>query len=289
MSFIGNKKIVSLLEQSRAQKRLAQAYLFAGPERVGKRTLAERFALELITGKDFAALSENEITQARFDLLSLSPEEVEKRGVTKEKAISVEQVREAIGALATYPYAGLRKVLVVDGADKLRREAQNALLKTLEEPNSTSTIILVANDRQSLLPTIRSRCRHINFSLVSTKELQLLGTEFSEAIPLSLGRPGLAISLAQNKKALTETREWSEQMKQLEGQSVTERMRLSERLSKNVPKAIEQLKFLLWQVHERSTDVTSLALAGKIAATIQTLETTNANARLAIDALLLDL
>ena len=77
--------------------------------------------------------------------------------------IKIDQVREAIDRAAYRPFEGRRRVVIVDDADALNAEAQNALLKTLEEPPAASTFVLVTSRPDMLLPTVLSRCQRLRF------------------------------------------------------------------------------------------------------------------------------
>jgi DNA polymerase-3 subunit delta' len=116
--------------------------------------------------------------------------------------IVVQQIRE-LNHHATYaPREGRRRVFIVDPADRMHAESQNALLKTLEEPGGQTVIVLVASRPHVLLPTVRSRCFQIGFGAMAPDQLalglQTRGIESQEArarAALAEGRPGRAISL----------------------------------------------------------------------------------------------
>jgi DNA polymerase-3 subunit delta' len=116
--------------------------------------------------------------------------------------IVVQQIRE-LNHHATYaPREGRRRVFIVDPADRMHAESQNALLKTLEEPGGQTVIVLVASRPHVLLPTVRSRCFQIGFGAMAPDELarglERRGIEPHEArtrAALAEGRPGRAISL----------------------------------------------------------------------------------------------
>lgn len=133
--FIGNTKAVKLLEKSMRNSRISHAYLFSGPENVGKLALAKIFSRGLILGKPL----DLEINGKKnpFDMVILSPEIEEKKGITKEKDIKIENIRNLQKELSLFPYEGKYKILIVDNAHKLTVSSQNALLKILEEPNET--------------------------------------------------------------------------------------------------------------------------------------------------------
>jgi DNA polymerase III subunit delta' len=86
-------------------------------------------------------------------------------------AIKLDQVREAIDRTGYRPFEGRTRVIIIDRADAMLIEAQNALLKTLEEPPSTSRFVLVTSRPDVLLPTVRSRCQRLRFGRLSVQEV----------------------------------------------------------------------------------------------------------------------
>ena len=86
-------------------------------------------------------------------------------------AIKIDQIREAIDRSAYRPFEGRRRVVVIDEADALLAEAQNALLKTLEEPPSASVFVLITARPDLLLPTVRSRCHQLRFGPLAPAEV----------------------------------------------------------------------------------------------------------------------
>jgi DNA polymerase-3 subunit delta' len=128
------------------------------------------------------------------------------------KFILVDQIRELSGIAALAPRVSGRRVFVIDPADQMNVAAQNALLKTLEEPPGQGVLILIASRPYLLLPTIRSRCFTVRFAELPTRELAELltrrGIEAAEALArasLGEGRPGRALEL--DLAALREKRE----------------------------------------------------------------------------------
>ena len=113
----------------------------------------------------------------------------------KKKNISIKQVRNLITFLSTKPYSSKHKVIIIDPADKMTSQAQNALLKTLEEPPLYAVIILSAKKEDGLLPTVLSRCRKIRSDtaqedvLVDRKDVvsfrNLLGYTMGEKLKLA--------------------------------------------------------------------------------------------------------
>ena len=114
---------------------------------------------------------------------------------------SIDQVRDAIERTAYRPFEGRRRVVIIDGADALNAQAQNALLKTLEEPAAASSFVLVTSRPDVLLPTVRSRCQRLRFgrlapgdvAAVLVREHQYTEADAHAAAALSDGSIGLAI------------------------------------------------------------------------------------------------
>lgn len=290
---IGHQKIVVGLRKKIKDGSHSQAYIFSGPEGVGKFLVAQNFARGIIAGKDFAELSEKETDQADLDLLLVRPEREEKKGVIKEKEITVDQVKGKQAELATFPYSGKFKVLIVDESDRMNLRAQNAMLKTIEEPNSTAVIILVTSRLEKLLPTVRSRCQIINFNLVDP---QAMADHFSgqgqtvsrEAIDYSMGRPGIMLEIAGDPEKVGWYRESEKMMETVMSGSLNEKMKMADGLSKNIPDALDHLHFWLWLL-QKSGQTPDLLRAGNIKEAEERLKNTNANARLLLEDVFLNL
>lgn len=300
--FIGHQKIINLLDRSLKKGKIAQAYLFSGPESVGKFTLATLFAECLIKATDTTLLYSN-VVQVReigkdnlLDLIIIEPEKEEKKRVVKEKDIKIEQIREAQKFLLTYPVRGKYKVLIINNAQRMTEAAQNSLLKILEEPNSTSIIILVTHESAKILPTLRSRCQKINFSLVSDGEikkgLRALGIKTSgEVADLTLGKPGTAIILSQDGVKLDEWRKSVMDLGKLPGLSVNQRLELAGELSKNIVEAVKKLELWIWTLRFRGISGASrddFRRIELIEESISIITQTNANSRLVLENLLMN-
>ncbi len=304
MPFIGHQKIINLLERSVKKGKIAQAYLFSGPESVGKFTLAKIFAGRLIENQgdwgDLGNFWSLEDLGKTVDLMVVEPEREEKKGVVKEKDIPIEQMREAQKFLLTFPGRGKYKILIINDAHRMTGSAQNSLLKILEEPNSTSIIILVSRQPAKIFPTLKSRCRKINFSLVDEKAIreglkQMKIKAGSEIFNFSLGRPGLVIKLAENKETLGSWREFAEILEKISSLGVNGRLALAEKLSKNIPETVKKLEIWIWLIRNKTLsnkrvfpgeDFRKISLIEK---SVLEITETNANSRLVLENLLINL
>jgi len=163
-SFIGNGRVVQILRRAIDQQRLPHALIFAGPGGVGKRTLALIMAQRLNCPSPAHGEACNTCTSCSKIRNGLHPDV---RIIEPEGAfIKIDQIRALINEIAYQPFEGRYRVAILDGADQLRIEAANCLLKTLEEPPSKSFIVLVTARPYSLLGTIRSRSRLLLFGSI---------------------------------------------------------------------------------------------------------------------------
>lgn len=297
MKIIGHHKERERLKRLAEKNKISQGYLFFGPESVGKSLCAQEFACQLVSEPDFAPTSDK---PHPFDVSIVRPETETKRGVTKQKSIGAEEMRDALLFLGRFPAAGSFRIVIVEDAHKLSQTAQNVLLKTLEEPNPTTVIILVTHEIGSIVPTILSRAERIRFDYVPSEEIEMgmrsvlpKGTE-QDIAPFffSLGRPGMIIRAAEDPKSFTEERGKLERLFRLSSLDLGGRMKLAEELSKNVPEAVRLLEWWLPGLHTqalKNADAQYTArffgLLEKVEQTLALLKTTQSNARLLLEKL----
>jgi DNA polymerase-3 subunit delta' len=138
----------------------SHAYLFRGPRGAGKRELARAFAAEILAG----AAEDGEDARRRA-LLDPSPHPDLVWLAPKGAQHMVEEVREQVIRASAYrPYEGGKRVFVIEAAEAMRDESQNAMLKTLEEPPEFVHLILLTSEPAALLETIASRCQPVDFA-----------------------------------------------------------------------------------------------------------------------------
>jgi DNA polymerase III subunit delta' len=189
---IGHRRIVALLARSIARESLPPSLIFAGPAGIGKRltAIAVSQAFNCLTPVSTPELAIDacgtcaactRITRGVHpDVLVIEPGD--------NGSIKIDQVRELIDRAAYRPFEGRRRAVIVDDADALVPAAQNALLKTLEEPPSRSVFILVTARPDVLLPTVRSRCPRLPFRPLPAEDLgaALMARGRSEADALAV-------------------------------------------------------------------------------------------------------
>jgi DNA polymerase-3 subunit delta' len=180
----GHAPPLALLARAVARGTLPPSLLFSGPSGIGKRLTAVALAQALNCERPipFAPTdgSDPDPTRAidacgscrscariargvHADVLIVEPAE--------SGAIKLDQVRDAIERTAYRPFEGKRRLVAIDDADALNAEAQNALLKTLEEPPPASVFVLITDRPDMLLPTVRSRCQRLRFAPLSPSDV----------------------------------------------------------------------------------------------------------------------
>ncbi|MBI2339716.1 MAG: DNA polymerase III subunit delta' [Deltaproteobacteria bacterium] len=165
MPFIGHQKNWELLLKDAAQNRLPPAYLFYGAPGIGKK----KAALALVCRLFGREAGEN----THPDLQFIQPD---------GNTIKIEAIRACQERLKLAPLEAPLKVVLIDEADSLTRQAANSLLKILEEPPHSTLFILITSSLFRILPTIRSRCRRLFFSTPPVEEM-------AETLAVSLNWP----------------------------------------------------------------------------------------------------
>lgn len=175
-------------------------------DRATLRQLAERLPQSVIItaerGLDGTGAAEYLATLTPSEVIRLQPLEA-------KTTITTEQIRTMVAMLRTY--ATVRRVIVINPADHMSEAAQNALLKSLEEPNANTHFLLVAENEQQLLATIRSRCQVLTLHRTSQAQdetlldsTSLTASERRQILFLAAGRPLLIRQLARTPKLLSE-------------------------------------------------------------------------------------
>ncbi len=167
---IGHDWAVEHLDRAIQHARIRHAYLFTGPEGIGKMTLARAFAAALICTGETPPCGECRACKLTFkdahpDVRIVSAE-------TEGGALKIDQIRDLQSVLALRPYEARRRVAILDRFDDARPVTQDALLKTLEEPSPDAVLILTASTPDRLLPTILSRCQPMRLRPLPVKTVR---------------------------------------------------------------------------------------------------------------------
>jgi len=225
-TFLGNLQAVKDVRGMLAGNRVPGALLFTGPDGVGKKTLAIMLAQALVcerrgpTGDDFC--SECARCRKAEEMIASTREDLERRRATKDSSkradglvyfdiqliepitryILIEQIRQLRSVAYTHPFEFGRRVFVIDQAQLVHWQAIDLLLKVLEEPPETTTLILVAPNAHELRPTIRSRCRKVQFLPVEDTVINKL---FAERSGFNPSQQELSVRVADGSIAMAKT------------------------------------------------------------------------------------
>lgn len=203
---LGHEQIIEHLQNAIKMDKVSHAYILDGSDMSGKKMIAEAFAMTLQCEKKGTepcmechsckqALGKNQP-----DIIYLQHE--------KPNTISVDDIRSQINNdIGVKPYSSPYKVYIVDEAEKMNIQAQNALLKTIEEPPAYAVIMLLTTNAETFLPTILSRCVRLNLKVVPDEKIKAYLMEHCEipdykadvCVAFAQGNVGKAIELASSE------------------------------------------------------------------------------------------
>ena len=153
-NIIGNESIKNTLEKSIKANQITHSYLMIGIPGIGKKLFAKEYAKNILGSNDIIN---------NPDFLCIEPD---------GNSIKIEQIRNLQKEIQEKPIISNKKVYIIDDADLMTKEAQNCLLKTLEEPPKFAVIILIGSNENAFLPTIKSRCMILHFNRLSDSEIE---------------------------------------------------------------------------------------------------------------------
>ncbi len=224
-NMIGNEKNKQILEKTVKLNKVSHSYIFCGIEGIGKKEIAKEFA-NMILNKD---INNNP------DFLLIEPE---------DGKIKIEKIREIQKKAAEKPIISDKKIYILNDADTMTTEAQNCLLKTLEEPPEYLTIILICSNENNLLSTIKSRCTRMYFEPIPEEKIKEyieknLGISIKQnTIELSQGSIGKTLKIQENQ-ALFENIE--KILLNISQKDIIEIMQMSEEIYKSK----EEIEYIL--------------------------------------------
>lgn len=167
---IGNEKVKEILQKALKNNNILHSYIFMGISGIGKKLFAEEFAKGILCMSEDRACG-NCKSCMEFESNN-HPDFMEILQQEDAKNIKIEQIRFMQEKIVEKPIISNKKVYIIDDADTMTTEAQNCLLKTLEEPPEYAVIILIASNESKLLNTIKSRCTKISFEMLSDENLK---------------------------------------------------------------------------------------------------------------------
>lgn len=205
-NIIGHEQIIQHMSAALKSKKISHAYIFEGPNGSGKNMLATAFAAAMECEAGYG--DSCGMCRSCHQMETGNQPDVKRLTHEKPMTISVDDVRRQINAdMLIKPYSSKYKIYIVDEAEKMNEQAQNALLKTIEEPPEYGIIMLLTNNLDAMLPTILSRCITFHLKPVrSDKIVDLLTTQYE--IPdykaqicaaFSQGIVGKAIQMASSE------------------------------------------------------------------------------------------
>lgn len=209
---IGHRRLTTLLSRAIERESLPPTLLFAGPPGIGKWAMA-RAAAQAVNCSDPVRNPNDHLAidacgkcracdriarGVHVDVIALEPDD--------RASIKIDVVRDMLGRTSFRPFEGKRRLVLIREADTLEPQAQNSLLKSLEEPPPGTIFILTSAVPHALLPTVRSRCMRLRFGRLTAAEVSAALVrdhdhsegEAKEAAPLADGSIGNALALADN-------------------------------------------------------------------------------------------
>jgi DNA polymerase III subunit delta' len=282
MSFaeiVGHQRQLKTLHWAMAGGRLHHAYLFLGADGVGKRLVAMSLAKAIhcvASDQDYCGQCVNcaRITGGNHpDVRLIEP-------LADKKEISIQQIRDLQRELNYRSFGGKRKVAIIDPASLMNSSAQNALLKTLEEPPADSLIVLIASNAGGLLRTLLSRCLRLFFVPLPSAQVAAFlqskrGMKPDEAgfvAAMSMGSIGVAANI--DKDEVVEKRQiWSGMLNSLKVEDYQGAINAAEALAGKRDEALEFLRWaetwyrdlLVYKVTHRSDELVNLDNLAQIA------------------------
>ena len=283
---IGHQKVISFLDKITKGGAASRAYLFVGPQGVGKRHTALEFS-KWMQGDHPESFTD----YAKKDCPCTSCASIA-RGSHPDvqmlvAPLSIEDARDIKKAAAQTPFMGPLRIYIIDGADQMGQEAAHALLKEIEEPTSRTVFFLIARSTEALIPTITSRCSVCSFSLVPASCIsralfsgEAMAKELWAMEPFWQGRPGYLLHLLNDPAAAREMRRLKLESDILVLGTMQERLALIEKLC-----ARERSDILatipIWMAFLRKKGYYSLI--DYLGRTCQDIEKYNTNAQIALE------
>jgi DNA polymerase-3 subunit delta' len=251
---VGHQKQLEFIDKAALSGRRGHAYIFCGPSQVGKKLAAFEWLSRLFKEK---------ISQgcAHPDFLFVAPLIDSKTSKIADE-ITVDQIRGLINKFSLKPSLGKYKAVIIDEAQKMNGEAQNCLLKTLEEPTGDALLILITRNSHQLLSTIRSRCETLQFNFVAESEIEKMAKDMvfengnkidevflGDAVKLAFGRPGRAAEFIADKSKIEKWRQREKEFAQIINSELPEKFAYVAKIIEdgNITETIE-----IWQWHFRN-------------------------------------
>ncbi len=326
-NIVGHEHAINTLRRALVAQRVRHAYLFTGPEHIGKALLAQRFAQTLlctggIDAHDAPQNPCNVCLSCRKVMHGNHPDVHYISRPPEKQFILIEQVRALQADAARKTLEGRRNIFIIQGMHEMNVQAANCLLKTLEEPEPDVVLLLTVPDPGSLLPTILSRVQQVPMQLLTTKQIKFAledrwrvePDEASLIAALAAGRMGWAVQAVEDEDMLAERQAQLETLAKLSTAGKVQRFDVAQRLSSESDKlhGILELWLLWWRdmvlaanncldlivnvdmqgiIQNQAAKVGAAESQRMVRAILGTMEALdqNVNARVALEVLMLDL
>ena len=326
-NIVGHEHAINTLRRALMAQRVRHAYLFTGPEHIGKALLAQRFAQTLLCtgGGDAHNAPQNPCNtclSCRKVMHGNHPDVHYISRSTDKQFILIEQVRALQADAARKTFEGRRNIFIIQGMHEMNVQAANCLLKTLEEPEPDVVLLLTAPDPGVLLPTILSRVQQVPMQLLTTKQIKTALEDRWHVEPgeanliaaLAAGRMGWSVQAVEDEDMLAERQVQLEMLAKLSTAGKVQRFDVAHRLSADSDRlhAILELWLLWWRdivlaanncldlivnvdmqgmIQNQATKVGAVESQRMVRSILGTMEALdqNVNARVALEVLMLDL
>jgi DNA polymerase-3 subunit delta' len=257
---VGHERAIDILRRILAAQQTRHAYLFVGPQHIGKTLLAHRFAQTLLcTGGPDPQVAPtspcNTCLACRKVRHGNHPDVHIITKAADKQFILIEQIRALQSDSARRTLEGRRNIFIIENAHEMNLQAANCLLKTLEEPEPDVVLLLTVPDAGLLLPTILSRVQQIPMQLLTTEQIKRALIQQWEVEPkeagliaaLAAGRMGWAIRAVEDEDLLDERKIQLEWLTKLPILNRVQRFEIAQRLSANAEQTQSALElWLLW-------------------------------------------
>ena len=291
-NLIGNNKVKSLLQNAIENNNILHTYMFLGIEGIGKFLFAKEFAKMILCNGNDEKPCDKCASCIQFDSLN-NPDfnVIEPNG----NVIKIEQIRLMQEKIAEKPVGSSKKVYIIRNADKMTKESQNCLLKTLEEPPEYVVIILIVENEGQLLNTVKSRCVRINFEAISEKELEnyiiqnnIVNKIDETIIKLCEGSIGKAIKIKNNEEIYNVITHIIQNLDNLDLLEVLKNAEIIYKSKENIAEILDYFNVIIYNVYVTRKDIRYLNCVSYVEDTKKRIQF-NTNYDMTIDNLLINI
>jgi DNA polymerase-3 subunit delta' len=276
---LGHQKQIDYLKKILDSGKIPHALLFSGQRGLGKK----KIALEFISW----IFGESPLSHPDFILIEPISQQIQ-----------IDQIRDLNWKTSLKPIKAKMKAAIINSAHLMTKEAQNCFLKTLEEPKGNALIILISEYPHWLLPTILSRCQTIKFFPVKRKVIEdylkekgLKSEKINKILEISLGRPEIVISLAENPEKLKEIENLERDLEKIPKTTISLRFQYLKEILKryNLSEILEIWTVFFRKIFLSSFDKKSIQILKEIQKIDYLILSQNIDQRLALENLILKL